>query len=168
MKATRLVLVGCLAVFCGTFGFVRPALATTYLQYQMQGDSCFYQDGSGGSTPSYSPYGVTNTSSSYTTYVFCPIMLPSQNYTYGYIFIVGYNRNSTYSTSCNLLATTAEGTNYQVATATMSGNSSSYNDASTSLTVANSATYFFLTCQIAPSTSSGQSYVSSIYLEVGY
>jgi hypothetical protein len=167
MKVRRLVLVGFLAVLCGTFGFVRPALATT-LDYQIHGNSCFYQDGSGGTTPAYSEFGVTNTSSSSATDVVCPFILPSQNYTSGYIFIVGYNRNSSYSTYCSLYSTTDDGASLQTATATMSGNMSSYNDASATLTVANSATYFYVTCQIAPSTASGQSYVSSIYLQMVY
>jgi hypothetical protein len=145
----------------------RAAHATTYVNYRIHGASC--NSITSGVAPTVGPNGV-NAPSSSSIDVTCPIILPDQSYTYGYIYLVGYNRSSTDNVSCTPMATDSEGNNTITSTATLTGNQAGSLTASASLfpTVANGNGYFSLRCHIPGHTANGYSHVNSIFLQVGY
>lgn len=143
------------------------ASAVTYQWYQIHGNTC--TSISQGLTPTYNQYGV-NAPGASAIAVTCPVILPSQNYVYAYIQVVGYNRNSVNKLSCTINGARYDGANYIWATATLPNNLASYQIATNSIspTVAASNNNLSVTCYLPAATASGLSHLTEIFLYVGY
>ena len=170
MKSVYIGRLAMAALACaGMLGHTRNASALTYVNYELHGQDCYTQNPNSSTQPYYSQYCISTNSSS-SMNVTCPLTLPSQNYTYGYIALTGYNRNSNASTSCTLYATDPEGNNLLGATASLTANQSNYQVQSASFSPP-LGDLVFVSCTIAGHTGSGgngNSWVSSIFLQLGY
>ncbi|HKP96662.1 MAG TPA: hypothetical protein VJ385_12965 [Fibrobacteria bacterium] len=160
--SSALVLV---AALCGA----RTASATTYESYIIQGNSCVST--TVGNTPVYSQFGPYNTSTTTGMNLTCPLTLPSHTFSYAYILLAGYNRNSSATKlSCSINGTDVYGNSFLTGKAALANNSPYVQIASTSIYPSTSTGngWLYLSCYIPPATSSGVSHVTTISLTTGY
>jgi hypothetical protein len=144
----------------------RAASATTYADYLLQGNSCVST--TPGNTGIYTQWGPYNGSTTAAMNVTCPLTLPNKSYIYAYLFVEGFNRNSADKLSCKINATGWDGYNYSGNTATLSTNSPSYQIATTTISPSGGYGNLYVNCHIPPATGNGGSFLSTVYLQVGY
>lgn len=151
------------------FFAARTASALTYLDYTFHGSSCVFAP-NGTSVPDvvYNSYGMSTSSTTVALAAFCPIVLPSHGYTYGYILVSGYNRSSTDQLFCTITSTGQDGNNSLQGKATLTQNQGSLQQAAVTINPNALYSIFSLQCHIPAQTGSGFSHLTSIELVVGY
>jgi hypothetical protein len=155
-----------LGISLGFFAISHTASALTNVNLELQGYSCFAIPGQT-ATPTYSEYGISTNSTSGMD-VICPVTVPTQGYTSGYLELVGYNRNST-STYCNLYATDSTGANLTYGTASLTADQQMYQVQSTTINPSSTASAFFVGCHISGyNSTNGNSWVTYLSLVFGY
>jgi hypothetical protein len=132
--------------------------------YAIQGNSCFPSNGDY-STVTYSPqYGIGNTSTSQSLAVNCPITGDIGPVGQFSLYLQGYNRNASSATSCTVVITDKTGSDKYQGTASLTGNVG-WAGKSVIVDADGKVGPFFLQCQIAPRTSSGNSYVTEVIFQ---
>ena len=141
------------------------ASATTYKGYNIHGNSC--TSTTQGATPIYSQYGPYAPGLNAINMT-CPVTVPSENYTYAYLLVNGYNRNSVDHLSCTIAGTDYQGTNLISATATLPYTQSSSQVWSTSISPSAGNSVLYVTCHLPALSAAGYSHLTYIWLDLGY
>jgi hypothetical protein len=158
------VVLGFAIAFFLFLGGARAASASTET-YNLHGDSCFVQSGS----ITYSQFGVTNSSTTTSATVVCPLTVAQQSgFTGGELEVNEYNRNSSVNTFCTLYVTDQEGDNLSSCNATTTANQSAVQYETCGVSTSVATPYWFVGCSIAPQTSSGGSIVTAINVILTY
>jgi hypothetical protein len=152
------------AAFFGSFAVASSASATTYA---LHGSSCVPLSPTGNVT--YNQNGISNNSTTSSLAVNCPITVNEDLAPFTQIKMIldGYNRNSSVSSSCTVSATDRNGLSPVNGQAFLTGNHSGSLEASpVTINLGTSVFYstFYVTCVIAPRTSSGGSWITEVSL----
>jgi hypothetical protein len=162
MNSVLTKLLGAFVMFSGLFSMTRSALAQgEQTDYNIHGASCVPEIET--TNVSYGQYGITNLSSTSSLLVRCPLTVPYQDYTSITMIVNGYNRNANTPSICTVETTCASGGCVFSVPVSLSGNQNfPLQEQNTIYPNSGANETFFASCEIAPYTTSGYSWITEL------
>jgi len=147
--------------------FAAKSEATTDY-YRIYGNSC--HSITHGLTGEYAQHGFGNNSSTQALTVVCPVTVPDENYSEGYIGMAGYDRHPTEILSCTMNFSSPDGNVLNTATSKTSGSDNFNVKYGNGVRVSPTSDHHILweSCRIPPKSGGWMSVLTSVYLNLTY